>query len=190
LQLFAREVQRALGANVGTQRVRHYLQFLADTLLLRLVPPLEIRLKRSRGNPKTCLVDHALRESQLQEVLPLDPQRLAAQPDPTAQAGHPAESVIGALLCSIPGLEVAHVPARGGPPEVDFPLTIGTVRIPLEVKYQRRIDPLQDTEGLRTFIECAADRAPFGLLITQLDSSQVDGPRIVCVALSKVLLMR
>lgn len=31
-------------------------------------------------------------------------------------------------------------------------LSVGTAKIPLEVKYQRRIDPPRDTEGLRTFI--------------------------------------
>jgi predicted AAA+ superfamily ATPase len=57
IQMFAREAQRVLEANVGVNRIRDYLRFLADTLLLRLVAPLEIRLKRKRGNSKICLVD-------------------------------------------------------------------------------------------------------------------------------------
>jgi predicted AAA+ superfamily ATPase len=69
--LFSREVQRALGANVGRQRVAAYLRFLGDALLLRVVPPLEIRLKRQKGNAKMCLVDHGLRASWLQEIIPL-----------------------------------------------------------------------------------------------------------------------
>ena len=44
--LLAREAQRALNANVGPQRITQYLRFLGDTLLLRLIDPLEIRLKR------------------------------------------------------------------------------------------------------------------------------------------------
>ena len=73
--------------------------------------------------------------------------------------------------------------------EIDFVLTLGTVRIPLEVKYQRRIDPLRDTEGMRTFMEKAVNNAPFGLLITQSPVTLAD-PRIIPVPLSTLLLLR
>jgi predicted AAA+ superfamily ATPase len=149
----AREAQRALSANVGPQRITQYLRFLGDTLLLRLVQPLEIRLKRQRGGPKICLADHGLRASWLQEVVPLSPDALTREPHLTTLAGHVAESVVGATLSTIAGLDLAHLPERKGEPEVDFELTIGTRRIPLEIKYQTRIDPLRDTEGLRTFLE-------------------------------------
>ena len=66
----ADEARHALGANIGGQRVTQYLKFLDDTLLLRLIPPLEIRLKRKRGSAKLCLVDHGLRASWLQEQIP------------------------------------------------------------------------------------------------------------------------
>jgi predicted AAA+ superfamily ATPase len=56
IHTLAREAQRVLQANVGTQRINAYLRFLGDTLLLRLIPPLEIRLKRKKGSPKLCLV--------------------------------------------------------------------------------------------------------------------------------------
>ena len=70
----AEEARFSLGANIGTQRVTHYLKFLGDTLLLKLIPPLEIRLKRRRGSPKLCLVDHGLRASWLQENIPRYPR--------------------------------------------------------------------------------------------------------------------
>ncbi len=190
LTVFAREAQRALSANVGPQRISHYLRFLGDTLLLRLIEPLEIRLKRKRGNPKICLADHGLRASWLQEYVPLDCKGLAADPHLTTLAGHIAESVVGATLATIPSLDTAHLPARGGDPEIDFVLTIGTKRIPLEVKYQRSVDPLRDTEGLRTFIEKAVNNAPFGLLITQLNETTVLDPRIVAMPLSTFMLLR
>lgn len=82
------------------------------------------------------------------------------------------------------------MPERGGEPEIDFVLTTGTRRIPLEVKYQRRIDPLRDTEGLRTFIEKTANNAPFGVLVTQHDGVTIDDPRIVALPLSNLLLLR
>jgi predicted AAA+ superfamily ATPase len=190
LTVFAREAQRALSANVGPQRIGHYLRFLGDTLLLRLIEPLEIRLKRKRGNPKICLADHGLRASWLQEFVPLDRDGLAANPHLTTLAGHIAESVVGATLATIPSLDTAHFPARGSDPEIDFILTIGTKRIPLEVKYQRRIDPLGDTEALRTFIEKAVNNAPFGLLVTQSDETVVLDPRIVAMPLSTFMLLR
>ena len=186
----AREAQRALQANVGQMRVTHYLRFLGETLLLRLVEPLEIRLKRKRGNAKICLADHGLRASWLQEIVPLAPADLEAEPHLTALAGHIAESVVGATLSTIGSLDLAYLPERGGEPEVDFVLTIGTKRIPLEVKYQRKIDPLRDTEGLRTFIEKSVNNAPFGLLIVQDDGVRIDDPRIVTLPLSTLMLLR
>ena len=190
IQTLAREAQRVLQANVGSQRINAYLRFLGDTLLLRLIPPLEIRLKRKRGSPKLCLVDHGLRASWLQEQIPLNPAKLREEPELTVVAGHLAESVTGSVLATITGLDIAHFPERQGEPEVDFVLTIGVKRIPLEVKYQARIDALRDTEGLRSFIEKSVNNAPFGLLVTQDDTPQVTDPRIVTIPLSSLMLLR
>lgn len=190
LATLAREAQRTLDANIGSQRINHYLRFLGDTLLLRLVEPLEIRLKRKRGNIKICLADHGLRASWLQEVIPLTPDELAQNPHLTSLAGHIAESVVGATLATISHLDISHLPIRGGEPEIDFVLTVGTKRIPLEVKYQRRIDPLRDTEALRTFVEKSVNNSPFGLLITQSDVESVDDPRICAIPLSSFMLLR
>ena len=188
--LLAREAQRALDANVGTERVRQYMKFLNDTLLLRLIEPLEIRLKKRRSSPKICLADHGLRASWLQEVVPLVPSELAREPHLTSLAGHISESVVGGALSTISALDLSHFPPRSDEPEVDFVLTIGTKRIPLEVKYQAKIDPLADTEGLRTFIERKVNNAPFGLLVTQADTNAVTDPRIVTLPLSSLLLLR
>jgi predicted AAA+ superfamily ATPase len=190
VETFGREVRRVLAIEVSLRRVQQYLKLLADSLLLRMVPPLEIRLRRPRGAPKLCLADHALRASWLQEVIPLDPAALAVEPHLTTLAGRLAESVVGSTFSSIHGLDVAYVPEMRGEPEVDFVLTVGTSRVPVEVKYQRRIDPLRDTEGLRTFIEKAANNAPFGLLITQTDGAYEDDPRIVSLPLSTLMLLR
>jgi len=151
---------------------------------------LEIRLKRKHGSPKLCLVDHGLRASWLQEQIPLAPNSLREAPELTAVAGHLAESVAGSVLATITGLDIAHLPGRQGEPEVDFVLTIGVKRIPVEIKYQSRIDPLRDTEGLRSFIEKAVNNAPFGLLITQDDKPQIVDPRIVTLPLSSLMLLR
>ncbi len=190
LSLLAEETGLALNANISGQRVMQYLRFLADTLLLRLIPPLEIRLKRRRGSPKLCLVDHGLRASWLQEQVPLDPDELARKPELTTLAGHLAESIVGSVASTIHGLDLAHFPERGTDREVDFVLTVGAQRIPVEVKYQRHIDPLRDTLGTRSFLEKAVNNAAFGILITQDDNTGVEDPRIVSLPLSTFMLLR
>lgn len=187
--LYLEEVRRAMNANVGWQRILNYLKFLDGTLLLRLVEPLELRLKRRRGAAKLCLCDHALRAAWLQESVPLDPEELAREPHLCDMAGRLAESTVGYFFRSIVGLDIAHFPERAAEKEVDFVLTIGEQRIPVEVKYRRRID-FGDTLGLRQMIEKTVYRAPFGILVTQDDNTVIDDPRIVSLPLASLLLMR
>jgi hypothetical protein len=52
------------------------------------------------------------------------------------------------------------------------------------------LEPLRDTEGLRSFIEKAVNNAPFGLLITQGESPGVVDPRVVALPLSSLMLLR
>lgn len=188
--IFTQELQTALHANVGWQRVSTYLRFLNDTLLIRLVPPLEIRLKRRKGQPKVCLCDHSLRSSWLQESIPITPEGLSRSPHLSDLAGHIAESIAGYFLSNMPGLDIAWFPERGAEPEVDFVLTIGENKIPMEIKYQQRIDGHRDTLGLRAFIEKTVYNAPFGILVTLHDDVEVLDPRIVALPLSSLLLMR
>ena len=190
ISTLAEETRLSLGANIGVQRVTSYMRFLDDTLLLRLIPPLEIRLKRRRGSPKLCLVDHGLRASWLQEQIPLTPQALAERPELSTVAGHIAESVFGSVASTVAGLDISHLPERGIDREVDFVLTIGYQRLPVEIKYRHRIHPLQDTLGIRSFLEKSVNNAPFGILITQDDSATVDDPRIVSMPLSTFMLLR
>ncbi len=187
--LYLDELHQTMRANIGWQRVMKYLQFLDGTLLIRLIEPLELRLKRRRGPPKLCLCDHALRAAWLQEVVPLTPEALQQTPLLADLAGRIAESVVGYFFRSIPGLEVAHFPGNATEPEVDLVLTVGVQRIPVEVKYRRRLG-FEDTHGLRAFLEKAAYHAPFGLLITQEEDPSVADPRIVAVPLSSLLLIR
>lgn len=188
--VLAPEIQQAMQGNVGWNRISSYLRFLDGTMLIRLIAPLELRLKKRRSAPKICLCDHALRASWLQEVVPLAPEDLAANPHLADLAGHLAESVLGYFLASIPFLDVAHFPERGIEPEVDFVLTVGTRRIPVEVKHRRRIDPFEDTRGLRSFLEKTVYNAPFGILVTLEDEVRVPDPRIICLSLSSMLWLR
>lgn len=187
---FVPEIQQALAGNIGWNRVLTYLRFLDGTLLVRLVQPIELRLKRKRAPAKICISDHALRAAWLQEIVPLAPEGLAADPHLSDIAGRLAESVVGYFLASIPSLDVSHFPERGAEPEVDFVLTIGTKRIPIEVKYRRRIDPVEDTRGLRAFLEKHVYNAPFALLVTLEDDVVIPDPRIIPISLSALLWTR
>lgn len=187
--LYLDEVRRALDANIGWQRILTYLKFLDATLLVRLIEPLELRLKKKKGSVKLVLCDHALRAAWLQERVPLDPVALQASPHLSDLAGHIAESVAGQLFKSIINLDISHFPERGAEPEVDYVLTIGDQRIPVEIKYRRRID-YADTRGLRAFIEKSVYNAPFGILVTQGDERVSEDPRIVTIPLSSLLMMR
>ncbi len=183
------ELKLVMHANLGWTRVLTYLKFLDGTLLVRLIEPLELRLKKRRGASKLCLCDHALRAAWLQEIVPLTPEGLSEYPHLSDLAGRIAESAAGYFFRSIVNLDVAHFPERNDEPEVDFVLTVGEQRIPIEVKYRRRID-YQDTLGLRSFIEKAHYNAPFGILVTMLDENPSDDPRIVSIPLSSLLLLR
>ena len=187
--LYLDEIKHAMNADIGWQRIMAYLKFLDSTLLIRLIEPPELRLKKRRGASKLCLCDHALRAAWLQEVVPLDEAGLDQNPHLRDLAGHIAESTVGYFFKSLTNLDVAHFPERAAEPEVDFVLTIGERRIPVEVKYRSRIT-WEDTHGLRSFVEKSVYNAPFGVLVTQTDQITVDDPRIVNIPLSSLLLMR
>lgn len=182
------EIQTVLNANIGAQRVRTYLKFLSDTLLIRLVQPLEIRLKKKKNDPKICLADHALRASWLQEHIPLNFQNEENNQDIATIAGYLAESIVGALFSSISGLDLSHLPAKSKDPEIDFVITIGDQRIPIEVKYRNSIRE-EHHSGLRWFISNPINRAPFGILITK-NQVESNDDRIITIPLKNLLILR
>lgn len=187
---FVPPIQWALGDPVTWVKVQNYLRYLDDSMLIRLIRPLEMRLKRQASPAKICLCDHALRASWLQETIPLHPAALAADPQVADLAGHIAESALGYFFATLPNVDVAWYPAREPEPEVDFVLTVGLKHIPVEVKYRGRIRSHEDTEGLRYFLEKAAYNAPFGVLVTLDDDVTVLDPRIVPISLRSLLWMQ
>ncbi len=188
--VYVQEAKGALHANIGWTRILSYLKFLDGALLIKLIGPLELRLKKRKGNYKVCLCDHGLRASWLQEKVPLTREAVIQHPELADLSGHIAESVVGYWLAGIPGLDVSHFPERASEPEVDFILTVGERRIPVEVKFRQRIDAHRDTIGLRAFVEKTAYNAPFGILVTMCDDVEVPDPRIVAISLPSLLLMR
>jgi hypothetical protein len=69
------------------------------------IAPLEIRLKKRKGNAKPCLCDPGHRASWLQEVVPLDAVGLAEIPRLGTLAGYLAESVAGYFLGNLPEID-------------------------------------------------------------------------------------
>lgn len=185
----ARQARESMEANVGVQRVRAYLEFLDSSLLIRAIGPHEMRLKKRRGSPKLCLSDHALRAAWLDEIVPLDAAGLARAPELHDIAGRVAESCAGYFFASL-GIPLAYLPARGDSPEIDFILTAGDHRIPVEVKYRNNVDEDRDTAGLRAFLDKKVNRATVGVLVTKSDVNLTLPARIVAVPLATLLLAR
>lgn len=183
------QLEQVLQSGIKWKQVLPYLHFLDSTLLLKLIEPMELRLKKNRGYDKLCLCDHALRNAWLDEIVPLDPAVLAHFPAGADLAGRLAESVVGYFLASLPFVGVKHFPARDREPELDFVVTLGDQRIPMEVKYQDQITN-HDLIGLQTFIEQKLNNAPFGVLITKNDVEKVKDERIIPISLRTFLLMR
>ena len=164
----ATEIGEQLGTSVSNSKVQDAIAFLVDAMLVHEIPHLELLTKKSAHPPKLCLCDHFVRRAWLQETVPIDPDELEqAEQSVRTSAGHLIESVLGYHLKGIAGLDVAWFAKRKKEPEVDFILTIGMRRIPIEVKYQRVCPDLRDLKGIRSFCSKKQYNAPFGLVITQ-----------------------
>ena len=183
------EARHSSGEDADTEQVGHYLQALADTALIRLLPWPVLDLNRPQHGIKICLADHALRAAWLQERVPLAPDALDARPELTTLAGHMAQSVLGTVASVIRGLDTDRVPTPPREPDLDFVIEVGDQQIPVQVNYRLRIDPVRDTQGIRAFVEEPAKRAPFGLLITRADGPAIDDPRIIAMPLSTFMLL-
>lgn len=173
-QRIREEVEQVLGPGVRDRTVTDAIRFLASSLLIHEIPPLEALTRRQAHPHKICLCDHFVREGMLQERIPLTPRELAgANQAVSTISGHIIESAIGYYLRGIPGLQVSWFPQRESEPEVDFILTIGLQRIPIEVKYCRGGVRSKNLDGIRSFCSQAKYNADFGLVITQEQSGVV-----------------
>ncbi len=173
---------------VSQQAATDALGFLSDSLLVTEIPPFEGIGKRAAYPSKLCLCDHFIREAWLQEQIPLDPSELSNVPEAAStQAGHLVESIVGTYLSGVPGLELSWLPATGTESEIDFILTIGLKRIPLEVKYRRHLKA-DDFAAVRAFCKQTKYNAPFGIVITR--DSFVERDDVYCVPLFALLGIR
>ncbi|MBA3482605.1 MAG: hypothetical protein H0T51_12390 [Pirellulales bacterium] len=187
---FADELQELLQTPITHAKVAQAIQFLADSLLIYCIPPLEMLQKKQAHPPKLCVCDHFVRDGVLQETLPLDPESLKGCTQAVStQVGHVIESVLGYFLKGVPGLEVSWFPQRAKEPELDFVLTIGTSRIPVEVKYRRGLRDKAAIAGIESFCDKAAYSAPFGVVVTQTAEGPI-GDKAIAVPASSMLLLK
>lgn len=186
----AQEIGAVLQTAVTDAKVNEAIQFLTDSMLVHAIPPLEMLQKRQKSSAKLCLCDHFVRNGVLQETIPLAPASLAnASEAVCGAAGHLIESVLGYYLRGIPGLDIAWFPSREREPEIDFVLTIGTQRIPVEVKYRRGGPKGDDFAGINSFCGKEHYSAPFGLVITQQTEGSI-GDHTIAVPAASFLLVR
>lgn len=189
-KVLADEIRAKLQAGVTEAKVNDALSFLADSLLLHLVPPFEGLGKRQSNPPKICICDHFVRDGILQETLPIDPETLKSCDEAVSTGvGHLIESILGYYLQGIPGVDLAWFPERKDEPEVDFVLTIGTTRIPMEIKYRRDRPGVSNSKGIESFCRKPAYAAKFGLIITQTAEGEI-GDHAIAIPASTLLLLR
>ncbi len=186
---FAEEIQAILELPVPHSRVQAAISFLADSLLVGLVQPIEMLGKRQSHPSKLCVCDHFVRDGMLQETLPIDPDALKDCDEAVSgQVGHIIESIAGYYLKGIPGVELSWFPERANEPEVDLVITIGTNRIPVEAKY-RASQESRDYAGIEAFCAKRSYSADFGIVITQRFAGLV-APNTIAIPMSTFLLLR
>ncbi|NUQ52481.1 MAG: ATP-binding protein [Phycisphaerales bacterium] len=187
---FSDELHQLLQTPINNAKVTEAIEFLTDSLLVHQVPPLELLAKKQGSPSKLCVCDHFVRNGVLQETLSLDPEALKNCDEAVAtQVGHLIESVLGYFLKGIPGVEVSWFPERAKEPEVDLVLTIGTGRIPVEVKYRRSKPDKAALAGIESFCGKSAYAAPFGIIVTQATEGPI-GDKAIAVPASTFLLLR
>ncbi|MFN5534620.1 MAG: ATP-binding protein, partial [Planctomyces sp.] len=183
------ELSQRTGSGVSEKQVHAAVAYLENTMLVRLLKPLEISRKRQPSGPTICLCDHFIRYALLREQIPLVPSRLRKTTETVAtQAGHLMEGIVGSFFAGTEGVNASFFPAREQEPEIDVVLSIGMKHLPIEVKYRRQLKPA-DLDGLRSFRGRKHYEADVGLVITQEQSGEVEDGVIAVPARTLLLLL-
>jgi len=186
---FSRQIGTALGKGVSSDEINDALAFLEETMLVRRVRQLEMLCRKNDGCCKYCVCDPFVRNSFLGEDIPLDPSELASVDQAVAtQAGHLVESCIGNHCSQIPRVDLSWVSQKANTDEIDFILTIGDKRIPIEVKYVSRKIRQSDYEAVSKFALNPHYGAEFGLVATQTLAGELSDNVLAVRALDLLLL--
>ncbi len=179
-------------SQTNARQISSCLAALDQSLLIRTIDPLEARRKPVHGSKKLTLCDHVLRAAMLRELIPLVPSELdQSPPNVQTDAGFLADSTVGYYLASLTNKSIGHLPGGEDVHEVDYVVTIGEKRIPIEVKYRSAPDA-SSAKGLAAFLDNPLNNAPLALFVTRdfEPAVPIQDPRIVCVPLPALLLLR
>ncbi len=183
------ELSQRTGSGVSEKQVHAAIEYLENTMLVRLLKPLEINRRRQPSPPTICLCDHFIRYALLREQIPLVPSQLRkASETVAAQAGHLMEGIVGNFFAGTQGVNASFFPAREQEPEIDVVLSIGMKHLPIEVKYRSQLKPA-DLDGLRSFRSRKHYEADLGLVITQEQSGELEDGVIAIPARTLLLLL-
>jgi len=176
---------------VSSAEINDCLKFLQDAFLLRLVSPLQTRIRRGNARRKMCVVDHSLREAVLKESVSLVMPGIQ-NPGMSDLAGRVVDGLIGSFLSSFSAMSsemrLWHYPNRDKQREIDFVLSIGDRNIPVEVKYGQNIKH-DDFAPLRSFVEKTTNNAPFGIMVTRNRSFSNRDEKVILIPLPSLLLL-
>ena len=184
---FRQEINRLYHSNTSNRDILEAIHFFENSMLMASISPMEISLRNQKYGDKFCLCDHFLRESLLQTTIPLEPAELHGLSETVStEAGHILEGIIGYQLKSTPSLDISWFPMRRDEPEVDFILTSGLKRLPIEVKYRHGKPKNGDLAGIRSFCRKEKYNAEFGLVITQEYAGPI-GENVIAIPASTFL---
>lgn len=188
-QKLAEQVSVRTSSKVSQTQIKSAVSYLENTLLIRLLKPLEANRAKRNDCPTICLCDHFLRFALLREEIPLSPNTLASCDEAVCtQAGHLIEGIIGNYFAGAHGVNAFWLPERPKKPEVDVVLSIGMRRIPIEVKYRKKVVKHDQLEGIRTFCKTPHLGADFGLVVTREASGEIE-KGIIAIPAKAVLLL-
>ena len=189
MQKLASELSKVMEATITASEVINYLDFIENSLLLKLVAPLELRTRRQSAAQKICICDHAIRAARLQEKVSLVDHKgdIGGNHD-CGLVGHIVEGIVGYFLSRVSGVGLSYFPERPTEPEVDFIMVIGDYRIPIEVKYRPKAMRDTFTKGLKMFMAKTINNAPFGIMISKEDYGRKGD--IVAVPVKNFLLLQ
>jgi predicted AAA+ superfamily ATPase len=189
MKTLATELGNVMEGEITASDVIKYLDFIENSLLLKLVTPLELRTKKQGAPPKICICDHAIRAAWLQEKVSLvDAEGEIGENHDCGLVGHIIEGIVGYFLSRVSGLGLSYFPERHNEPEVDFIMVIGDSRIPIEVKYRPNAMRDKFTKGLKAFMAKTVNNASFGIMISKEDSGRYG--KIVAVPAKRFLLLQ
>ncbi|MDR2169500.1 MAG: AAA family ATPase [Planctomycetaceae bacterium] len=170
---------------LNEKQISLILDFVENSMLIKIIKPFEHHLKLARNERKICLCDHAIRKARLNEPVDLYGKSVTSD-----IAGHIIKGIVGTFLVSIKNIGVSYLPnINNKRDEIDFILEIGDTHIPIEVKYREHPDV---NNGIESFLAKSSNNTSFGLVITkdEVPLGYFGNDNIIPISVKKLLLLK